>query len=152
MPSSFIRSQKYCHKSLVFLYAQPQPIPERVTFRPKHPKWDHSLQFTLIEHRTGLVCREGSVNYIPVPALEHLLSSQWIPVLALTCLLPLWSECPFTLDLSVAQNLSDAFKIGGTLLCSVTEIAPKSPFICVNRGSIPYGFCKAQELSGIEQT
>ena len=76
------------------------------------------------------------MNYIPVPALEHLLSSQWIPVLAPTYLLPLWSECPFTLDLSVAQNLSDAFKIGGTLLCSVTEIAPKSPFIGVNREAL----------------
>ena len=50
----------------------------------------------------------------------------------------------FTLHQSVAQNLSDmkhsTFEIGATQLCCVTEIAPKSPFLCVNRSLIRYDF------------
>ena len=51
--------------------------------------------------------------------------------------------CPITLHQSVAQNLSDiiwrsTFEIGAAQLRSAAEIAPKSPFLCVNR--IWYGF------------
>ena len=34
------------------------------------------------------------------------------------------------------RGLSSTFKIGAAQLLSVTEIAPKSPFLCVNRSSI----------------
>ena len=48
----------------------------------------------------------------------------------------------FTLHQSVAQNLSDmkhsTFENGAAQLCNVSEIAPKSPFFCVNRSSIQY--------------
>ena len=50
----------------------------------------------------------------------------------------------FTLPQSVAQNLSDMkhsnFEIGAAQLCNVSEIAPKSPFLSVNRGPIRYDF------------
>ena len=50
--------------------------------------------------------------------------------------------CPITLHQSVAQNLSDmwrsTFEFGAAQLPSAAEIAPKSPFLCVNR--IWYGF------------
>ena len=50
--------------------------------------------------------------------------------------------CPITLHQSVAQNLSDmcrsTLEIGAAQLRSAAEIAPKSPFLCVNR--IWYGF------------
>ena len=42
------------------------------------------------------------------------------------------------------EHLSDMWlsplEIGGAQLRSVTEIAPKSPFLCVNKGYIRYGF------------
>ena len=45
---------------------------------------------------------------------------------------------------SVAQYLSDMWlstvEIGVTQIRSFTEIAPKSPFLCVNRSPIRYGF------------
>ena len=45
------------------------------------------------------------------------------------------SSLPFTLQESVTQNFSDmsrsTFKVGVAQLQSVTEIAPKSPFLCV---------------------
>ena len=47
----------------------------------------------------------------------------------------------FTLHQSMAQNLSDMsryFEIGEEQFRSVTEIAPKSPFLCVNRSPIRY--------------
>ena len=37
-------------------------------------------------------------------------------------------------------------------LRSVIEIAPKSPFLCVNRSLIRYGFAPAQKVSGILST
>ena len=44
----------------------------------------------------------------------------------------------------VAKNLSDIWrntlKVGAAEFHSVTEIAPKSPFLCVNRSLIRYGF------------
>ena len=50
----------------------------------------------------------------------------------------------FTLHQSVVQNLSDmkhsTFEIGAAQLCNVSEIAPKSPFLFVNRSPIPYDF------------
>ena len=53
-------------------------------------------------------------------------------------------EYPFTLHQSVAQNLSDMWRstieIGAEQIRSVTEIAPKSPFSCVNRIPVRYGF------------
>ena len=51
---------------------------------------------------------------------------------------------PFTLHQSVAQNLSDmkhsTFEICAVQLRSVPEIAPKSPFLFVNRSPIRYDF------------
>ena len=50
----------------------------------------------------------------------------------------------FTLHQNVTQNLSDmkhsTLEIGAAQLCNVTEIAPKSPFLCVNRRPIRYDF------------
>ena len=48
----------------------------------------------------------------------------------------------FTLHQSVAQDESQSasFEIGAAQLRSVTEIAPKSPFLCVNRSPFRYGF------------
>ena len=50
----------------------------------------------------------------------------------------------FTLHQSVAQNLSDmkhsTFENGAAQLCNVSEIAPKSPFLYVNRSLIRYDF------------
>ena len=66
------------------------------------------------------------------------------PVLFATYSLPLRSEYLFTLHHTVAQNLSDmwlsTFEISAAQLRSVTEIQPKSPFLCVNRSPIRYGF------------
>ena len=51
---------------------------------------------------------------------------------------------PFTLHQNVAQNLSDmkhsTFETGAAQLRSVPEIAPKSPFLFVNRSLIRYDF------------
>ena len=50
----------------------------------------------------------------------------------------------FTLHQNVAQNLSDVkhstLEIGAAQLRSVPEIAPKSPFLFVNRSPIRYDF------------
>ena len=84
------------------------------------------------------------MNYVPVLTPEYLLPSQWILVLAPTYSLPVQSEYLLTLHQSVAQNLSDmrrsTSEIGAAQLRSVTEIAPKSPFLYVNRSPIRYGF------------
>ena len=50
----------------------------------------------------------------------------------------------FTLHQSMAQNLSDMsryFETGEAQFRSVTEIAPKSPFLCVNRRPTRYDSC-----------
>ena len=39
-----------------------------------------------------------------------------------------------------AQMLLPSLEIGAAQLLSVTEIAPKSPLLCVNRNPIRYGF------------
>ena len=41
------------------------------------------------------------------------------------------------------------WEIGAAQLRSVAEIAPKSPFLCVNRIAIRYGFCAGAKLSGL---
>ena len=68
--------------------------------------------------------RVYSIN--PNPPSEYLLPSQWVPVLYL-----------ITLNQSASLNLSDmrhsTLDIGAGQLRSVTEIAPKSPFLHVNR-------------------
>ena len=50
----------------------------------------------------------------------------------------------FTLHQNVTQNLSDVkhstFEIATAQLRNITEIAPKSPFLCVNRSPIRYDF------------
>ena len=65
------------------------------------------------------------------------LPSQWVLFLFPSYSLPLRTKYLLTLHQSVAQNLSDMCRstseIGAALLRSVTEIAPKSPFLCVNR-------------------
>ena len=56
----------------------------------------------------------------------------------------------FTLHQSVAQNLSDmkhsTFEICAVQLCNVSEIAPKSLFLCVNRRPIRYDFCAGAKV------
>ena len=47
---------------------------------------------THIERRVSAVGREGSVHWTPVLIPEYLLSSQWVPVLAPTCLFPRLAE------------------------------------------------------------
>ena len=51
----------------------------------------------------------------------------------------------FTLQQNVTQNLSDVkhstFEIAKVQLCNVSEIAPKSLFLCVNGRPIRYDFC-----------
>ena len=95
-------------------------------------------------NRTWAAGREGLVNSIPVHTPKYLLPSQWIPVLAPNYSLPVQSEYLLTLHQSVAPNLSDVWQstseIGAAQLRSVTEIAPKSPFLRVNRSPIRYGF------------
>ena len=65
--------------------------------------------------------------------------AQRLSVLAPIYLLPLWSKYR-----SPVQNLSDmwrsTFVIGAAQLRSVTEFAPKSPFLRVNRSPIWYNF------------
>ena len=100
------------------------------------------LERVVHTHRTGAVGREGLVNWIPFLAPQYILPSQWISVVAPTYSLPLRSEYLFTLRQTVAQNLSDIWRstleIGAAHLRSVTEIALKSPFSCVNRSPIWY--------------
>ena len=56
----------------------------------------------------------------------------------------------FTLHQYVAQNLSDVkhstFEIAKVQLCNVSEIAPKSTFLCVNRRPIRYDFCAGAKV------
>ena len=40
----------------------------------------------------------------------------------------------------VSDVLRSSFEIGAAQLCYVTEIAPKSPFLCVNRSPNRYDF------------
>ena len=65
--------------------------------------------------------------------------AQRLSVLAPIYLLPLWSKYR-----SPVQNLSEmwrsTFVIGAAQLRSVTEFAPKSPFLRVNRSPIWYNF------------
>ena len=78
----------------------------------------------------------GALNSSPP---EYLLLSQWVPVLAPTYLLPRRSE--WCSHQSMTQNLSDMsryFETGEAQFRSVTEIAPKSPFLCVNRRPTRY--------------
>ena len=103
------------------------------------PNWNKS--FTHIKHCTGAVDRKGLGSLSPNPhswtftfTPENLLPSQWIPVFSPAYSLPLWSKYLFTLHQSVTQNLIQH------VMRSVTEIPPKSPFLCVNRGPMRYGF------------
>ena len=56
----------------------------------------------------------------------------------------------FTLHQSVAQNLSDmkhsTFENGAAQLYNVLEIAPKSPFLFVNRSPIRYDFRAGEKV------
>ena len=68
--------------------------------------------------------------------------------------LPVRSEYLFTMRQSVTQNLSDmwrsTFEIGaGPQLRFVTEIAPKSPFSCLNRNPIRSGIVLRAWARGI---
>ena len=81
--------------------------------------------------------------------------SMWIPVLLPTYSLLLQSDWYlFTLLQWVAQNLSHLWRstleIGAAQLRSVTEIAPKLPFLCSNRSRISgMVFIPSQKLSDI---
>ena len=102
-------------------------------------------------HPAGAVGREGLMNQIPVLTPEYLHPSQWNPVLAPN---PLRSRCLFTLHQNVASEnelscmCRYTSEIGQAGLRSNTEIVPKSPFLCVNRSPIRYGFRAGQMLSG----
>ena len=76
------------------------------------------------QHRVGAVDREGLVHSIPVLTPRYLHLSQWV--------LPL--RFLFTLYRNVTQ------------LRHVTEIAPKSPVLCVNRSLNRYDFRGAGRL------
>ena len=89
--------------------------------------------FTHIEHRAGMVGREGLVHSIPVLTPEYLLSSWWVPVLTPTYLRPSRAEKVFTTPQSTAENLSNmcfcysTFEIRGAALlrhrnCATTTI------------------------------
>ena len=78
-------------------------------------------------------------------APKYLLPFQWIAALAPTShSFPLRCEYRCTLHQSVAQNQSDMwlsnFEIGTAQFLSVTEIASKSHFLCLNRGPTRYHF------------
>ena len=78
----------------------------------------------------------GALNSSPP---EYLLPSQWVPVLAPTYLLLRSSE--WCSHQSMTQKLCDMsryFETGEVQFRSVTEIAPKSPFLCVNRRPTRY--------------
>ena len=76
------------------------------------------------------VGRIGYSELIPILTPEYLLPSQRLPVLPPTYSLRLRSEYLFTLRQIVARNI---FEIGEEQLRFVTEIGPKSPFLCVNQ-------------------
>ena len=63
-----------------------------------------------------------------------------------------------TVQIQVHINLSDmwrsSFKISAAQLCSVTEIAPKPPFFCVNRCPFPVWFscrCKSYQVQRLKK-
>ena len=99
-----------------------------------------STELEEVVHTLLTLCRSG---WLLTP--EYFLPSQWIPVLASVYSLPVRSQYLFTLYLNMAPNLSNMrcsiFEISAVQLPFVTEIAPKSPFLCVNRSPIRYGFC-----------
>ena len=87
-------------------------------------------------------------NEVPI---MYSLSSQWVLFLFPSYSLPLRTKYLLTLHQTVAQNLSDMCRstseIGAALLRSVTEIAPKSPFLCVNRSLVWFSRrCKSYPL------
>ena len=87
-------------------------------------------------------------NQVPI---MYSLPSQWVLFLFPGYSLPLGTKYLLTLHQSVAQNLSDmchsTSEIGAALLRSVTEIAPKSPFLCVNRSLVWFSCgCKSYAL------
>ena len=94
-----------------------------------------STELEEVVHTLLTLCRSG---WLLTP--EYFLPSQWIPVLASVYSLPVRSQYLFTLYLNMAPNLSNMrcsiFEISAVQLPFVTEIAPKSPFLCVNRSPI----------------
>ena len=101
-----------------------------------------------VVHRSdtaGAVGVEGLVSLIPDLTAEYLLPSQRIPVVAAIYSLPLRSKYLFTLHCGTI-NPSDMWRFtfeiwGAAQLSSFTDIAPKSPFLCVNRSPIWCDFC-----------
>ena len=100
------------------------------------------MERVVYPHRTGAVGREGFVNLEPVLAPEYLLPSQWISVLAPnvhfrygpnTCSVcaKLWHR---------TYPIRSTLEIGAAQPSSVTEIAPKSLFVFVNKSPIWYDF------------
>ena len=96
--------------------------------------------FTHIEHCAPAVGQEGLANQIPVLTLKYLLPSQW--VLVLSPHIP--NKCSHYTKVWHRTYLimyHSTFEIVTLQLCSVTEIRPKSPFLCVNRSATRYDFC-----------
>ena len=104
-----------------------------------------------VVHTLLTLCRSG---WLLTP--EYFLPSQWIPVLASVYSLPVGSQYLFTLYLNMAPNLSNMrcsiSEISAVQLCSVTEIAPKSLFLCVNRSLIRYGFRSRARATILDKT
>ena len=72
---------------------------------------------------------------------EALPDMVFVPTQKLSCIV--WTPIRYWLS---------TFEIGEAQFRSVTEIAPKSPFLCVYRSPIRYGLVPAQKLSGIVLT
>ena len=89
---------------------------------------------SLIEHRAETFGREGLIWWIK--SQSSLLKIYFHLFTSAT------NRIHFTqaLHRSFAQNLSVIFEIGEAQLSSVTEIALKSSFLCVNRSPTRYGF------------
>ena len=89
---------------------------------------------SLIEHRAETFGREGLIWWIK--SQSSLLKIYFHLFTSAT------NRIHFTqaLHRSFAQNLSAIFEIGEAQLPSVTGIAPRSSFLCVNRRPTRYGF------------
>ena len=110
-----------------------------------------STELEEVVHILLTLCRSG---WLLTP--EYFLPSQWIPVLAPVYSLPVRSQYLFTLYLNMAPNLSNMwcsiFEISAVQIRSVTEIALKSPFLCVNRSPSRYGFRSRERTTILDKT
>ena len=118
----------------------------RTAFRADNPihreQQRHVMEQVISTHRTS--CQSGwprGFSCLNPSPYSWIFTSVSFRFQSSLLLIP---EYPFTLHQSVAQNLSDMWRstieIGAEQIRSVREIAPKSPFPCVNRSPSRYGF------------